>query len=61
MIPYRDITGLRVQTIQRNTFLVIRSNQKTLSIPKLAMSKRGDFDRLSAALEKRVAASAVRI
>ena len=61
VIPYRDITGVRVQKIQRNTFLVIRSNQKTLSIPKLAVSKRGDFDRLTAALEKRVAASAVRI
>lgn len=61
VIPYRDITGLRVQTIQRNTFLVIRSNQKTLSIPKLAVSKRGDFDTLCKALEKRVAASAVRI
>ena len=61
VIPYRDITGVRIQKIQRNTFLLISSDQKTLSIPKMAVSRPGDFDRLHQAIEKRVAAGGVRL
>ena len=61
VIPYADITALHVQTLQQNTFLIIKSNQKTLSIPKVAVSKAGDFDALHTALNKRVMATRVRL
>lgn len=61
VVPYANITGMRVQTIQHNTFLIIKSNQRTLSIPKVSISERGAFDALCAALDKRVMASRVKL
>ena len=61
VIPYADITSMRVNTIQHNTFLIIKSNQKTLSIPKGSVAERGAFDTLCAALDKRIVASRVKL
>ena len=61
VVPYADITEIRVKKIQHNTFLVIKSNQKLVSIPKISVSKPGDFDALCAALDKRVMASRVKL
>lgn len=58
-IPFRDVTGFRVWTVQRNTFLEIRSGGQTLSIPKSCIRPAAQFDALAAAVEKRITASRI--
>lgn len=58
-IPFREITNLRIWTVQRNTFLEIHAGKQKLAIPRSCIKPAAQFDALTAAVEKRVAAARI--
>jgi hypothetical protein len=55
-VPYKDITGLKIQEIQRQRFLHIEHRAGKLTLVQSQLPSRADFDEICSVLASRITA-----